>query len=71
MSNIRKSRYVLYIEFMQPQNPEQIENQLRYAIERKILPPMRELMIGIDYKNMKPISQVPMVITDIKEIEDV
>lgn len=68
--NTKKSRYVLYIEFMQPHNPEHIENQIRYAMDKKIIPPVRELMIGIDYKNMKPISQVPLVITNISEIED-
>jgi hypothetical protein len=55
---------------MQPHNPEHIENQIRYAMDKKIIPPVRELMIGIDYKNMKPISQVPLVITNISEIED-
>jgi len=70
MSNTKKSRYVMYIEFMQPHNPEHIENQIRYAVDQKIFPPMRELMIGIDYKNMKPISSVPLVITDIRELED-
>lgn len=70
MSNTKKSRYVLYIEFMQPHNPEHIENQIRYAIDQKILPPMTELMVGIDHKNMKPISFVPLVITDLKELDE-
>jgi hypothetical protein len=55
---------------MQPHNPEHIENQIRYAIDQKILPPMRELMVGIDHKNMKPISFVPLVITDLKELDE-
>lgn len=60
----------MYIEFMQPHNPEHIENQIRYAVDQKILPPMRELMVGINHKNMKPILTVPLVITDIGELED-
>jgi len=30
---------------------------------------VRELMVGIDYKNMKPISSVPLVITSIKDLD--
>jgi len=69
VNNTKKSRYVIYIEFMHPYAPEHIENQIRYAMEQKILPPMRELMVGIDYKNMKPISSVPLVITSIKDLD--
>lgn len=72
MSNTKKSRYVIYIEFMQPQNPEHIENQIRYSIDKKIIPPIRELMIGIDHKNMKQSASdisLPLVITDVDELK--
>lgn len=74
MNNTKKSRYVIYLEFMQPCSPEHIENQFRYAVEKRILPPFKELMIGIDHKNMRPINTsditVPMVITDSKELKE-
>lgn len=73
MNNTRKSRYVIYIEFMQPQIPEHIENQIRYSIEKKIIPPIREIMIGIDHKNMKPNTidiPIPLIVTDINELKE-
>lgn len=64
--NVKKSRYVIYIEFMQPQNPEHIEHQIRYAVDNRIIPFIREMMIGIDYRNMKPVNDVsvPLIITN-------
>lgn len=74
MSNTKKNRYVIYIEFMQPQNPEHIENQIRYSIDKKIIPPIRELMVGIDHKNMRQMSvadlPLPLVITDVSDLKE-
>lgn len=73
MNGTKKSRYVIYVEFMQPQIPEHIENQIRYSVEKKIIPPIREIMIGIDHKNMKPNTNdipTPFVITNIDEVKE-
>ena len=62
MMGIKKSKMVLTIEFFESQQPEHIENQLRYAVEKKIIPPFRNLDIMIDYKNLKHMPSIPLII---------
>jgi hypothetical protein len=51
----KKSRIVIYLEFMQPQNPSELDNHIRSMINNKHFPPVREMLIGIDYKNLRQI----------------
>lgn len=69
----KKSRIVIYLEFMQPQNPSELDNHIRNMINGKHFPPVREMLIGIDYKNLRQIDisdiSSPLVLKkdDIKE----
>lgn len=64
MSNIKKSRVLLYIEFMKPQNLEYLENDLRVMVKKKNFPAFRTLMIGCDFKGLRQKSKydnIPLV----------
>jgi hypothetical protein len=72
MMNLKKSKMIISIEFFESQKPEQIENQLRYAVEKKIIPPFRDLDIMIDYKNLRQIPSTPLIINreELKELRN-
>jgi hypothetical protein len=60
--SIRKSRVTIYMEFFEPQNTEWLENRIRELAREKKLPPFNELSVMIDHKNLKRVSDKPLVI---------
>lgn len=62
MSNLKKSRVLLYIEFFHSQNLEEFEEKIRKLSSQKKFPPFRNIIVGCDYKNLKRIPNTPMVL---------
>jgi len=64
---MRKSKYIIYIEFFKPQKPEDIEKTIRKLSKKKEIPSFRNLLVCIHHKNLKRIGEKDIVPIVIKE----
>lgn len=64
----KKSRMLIYLEFHKPQEPEEVEQRLRQLASNDLFFTFRNLMVGIDHKNLKVITPMTVAINEENKI---
>ena len=72
MSKVKKKFVILYFEFMQSQDLEELETKIRSLVKKRQFPAFRKLIPMVHYKNLKPVMfKQPLVVgkDDLKKIQ--
>lgn len=71
MSPIKKKFVVLYFEFMQSQDLEKLEHQIRRLSRQRKFPAFRKLIPMVHYKNLRPIVFNQPLVMNKDELEEI